>query len=96
MMGEGEAFYEGERMPGARGPGARPASRCPGSQARDGLAAINGSNLINAIGCLAVYDAERWLKQAEIAARHDARGAAGQHEALRRAGCTSCAASAAR
>ncbi len=40
----------------------------PGLKARDGLATINGSNLINGIGCLAVYDAERWLKQAEIAA----------------------------
>jgi len=40
----------------------------PGLQARDGLAAINGSNLLTAIGCLVVYDVERWLKQTEIAA----------------------------
>ncbi len=40
----------------------------PGLQARDGLAAINGSNLITGIGCLILYDAERWIKQAEIAA----------------------------
>ncbi len=37
-------------------------------QARDGLAVINGSNLLTAIGALFLYDAERWLKQAEIAA----------------------------
>ncbi len=40
----------------------------PGLQARDGLAAINGSNLITGIGCLLLYDAERWIAQAEIAA----------------------------
>ncbi len=67
MMGEGEAFFEGERLPGIKAlekAGIKP----PGLEARDGLAVINGSNLTNAIGCLIVYDAERWLKQAQIAA----------------------------
>jgi histidine ammonia-lyase len=67
MMGEGEAFFEGERLPGARAM-ERAGITPPGLKARDGLALINGSNLLNAIGCLAVYDAERWLKQAEIVA----------------------------
>jgi histidine ammonia-lyase len=67
MMGEGEAFYEGKRMPGGEAL-AQAGIPVPGLQARDGLASINGSNLTNAIGCLAVYDAERWLVQAEIAA----------------------------
>ena len=40
----------------------------PGLQARDGLAAINGSNLLTAMSALHIYDMERWLKQAEIAA----------------------------
>jgi histidine ammonia-lyase len=40
----------------------------PGLRARDGLAAINGSNLITGMGCLILHDVERWLKQAEIAA----------------------------
>jgi histidine ammonia-lyase len=67
MMGEGEAFYEGKRLPG--GEALKKAGiPVPGLQARDGLASINGSNLTNGIGCLAVYDAERWLVQAEIAA----------------------------
>ena len=39
----------------------------PGLQARDGLAAINGSNLITGMACLELYDAERWTSQAEIA-----------------------------
>jgi histidine ammonia-lyase len=67
MMGEGEAFFRGARLPGAEALAAA-GIPVPGLEARDGLATINGSNLTNAIGCLAVYDAERWLKQAEIAA----------------------------
>jgi histidine ammonia-lyase len=67
MMGEGEAFHNGERLPGGEALD-RAGIPVPGLQARDGLATINGSNLTNAVGCLAVFDAERWLKQAEIAA----------------------------
>jgi histidine ammonia-lyase len=67
MLGEGEAFFEGQRLPGATAL-ARAGIPVPGLEVRDGLATINGSNLLNGIGALAVYDAERWLKQAEIAA----------------------------
>ncbi|HVN75899.1 MAG TPA: aromatic amino acid ammonia-lyase [Thermoanaerobaculaceae bacterium] len=67
LMGEGESFYRGERMPSARALELA-GIPVPGLQARDGLAAINGSNLITGIGCLLLYDADRWLRQAEIAA----------------------------
>ncbi len=67
MMGEGEAFYEGERLTGAAAM-ERAGIPVPGLEVRDGLAIINGSNLTNGIGCLAAFDAERRLKQAEIAA----------------------------
>jgi len=67
MMGEGEAFYRGERMQGGKALEAA-GIPVPDLQARDGLAVINGSNLTNGIGCLATFDAERRLKQAEIAA----------------------------
>ena len=66
LMGEGECFYKGERMP-SRAAMDRAGIPVPGLQARDGLAAINGSNLITGIACLALYDAERWVQQAEIA-----------------------------
>jgi len=66
MMGEGEAFYQGNRLPGAKAL-EEAGIPIPGLKARDGLAVINGSNLTNAIGCLTVWDVERWLKQAEIA-----------------------------
>ena len=67
MMGEGESFYKGERMP-TKAAFEKAGIPVPGLQARDGLAAINGSNLITGIACLELYDAERWIKQAEIAA----------------------------
>jgi histidine ammonia-lyase len=67
LMGEGESFYQGERMP-TKDAMARAGIPVPGLQARDGLAAINGSNLITGIGSLLLYDAERWIAQAEIAA----------------------------
>jgi len=67
LMGEGEAFYDGKRLAGAEA--MRQAGvKVPGLHARDGLAAINGSNVLTAISGLHIYDMERWLKQAEIAA----------------------------
>jgi len=67
LMGEGQAYYQGELLPGAealRRAGITP----PGLHARDGLATINGSNLLTAMSALHLVDMERWLKQAEIAA----------------------------
>ncbi len=67
LMGEGEAFYNGERLTGQEAM-RRAGIEVPGLQARDGLAAINGSNLLTAMSALHIYDMERFLKQAEIAA----------------------------
>jgi len=66
LMGEGEAFYQGERLPG-REAMQRAGIPIPGLEARDGLATINGSNLLTAMSALQLYDMHRWLKQAEIA-----------------------------
>ena len=66
LMGEGEAFYEGKRMP-TMDAMKKAGIPVPGLKARDGLAAINGSNLITGIACLLIYETERFLKQAEIA-----------------------------
>ncbi|MBE0433474.1 aromatic amino acid lyase [candidate division WOR-3 bacterium] len=65
MMGEGEAFYRGERLPGKVAMD-KAGIEVPGLEARDGLACINGSNLITAISALQLYDINCWLKQAEI------------------------------
>jgi len=66
LMGEGEAFYKGERLPSGEAMN-RADIPVPGLQARDGLATINGSNLIAGMGALQLLDAERLLGQAEIA-----------------------------
>jgi histidine ammonia-lyase len=66
MMGEGEAWYGGERMP-ARQAMARAGIPVPGLEARDGLATINGANLLTAMSALQLFDINRWLMQMEIA-----------------------------
>ncbi len=66
LMGEGEAFYKDERLPG-KAAMEKAGIDIPGLKARDGLASINGSNLITAISAIQVFDIDRWLKQAEIA-----------------------------
>ena len=67
LLGEGEAFFEGERLPGAEAM-KRAGIPIPDLMARDGLATINGSNMLTAISALHIFDFERFLKQAEIAA----------------------------
>ena len=66
MMGEGEAFYKGERYPG-KVAFEKAGIKIPGLHARDGLGTINGSNLLTAMSAIHIYDMNRWLKQAEIA-----------------------------
>ncbi|MBL7052426.1 MAG: aromatic amino acid lyase [Candidatus Marinimicrobia bacterium] len=67
MMGEGEAFFRGERLPGDVAM-EKAGITVPGLHARDGLAIINGSNLITGMASIQIYEIERFLKQAEIAA----------------------------
>ncbi|OQY29543.1 MAG: phenylalanine ammonia-lyase [Candidatus Cloacimonetes bacterium 4572_55] len=66
LLGEGEAFYQGERLPGKTALD-RAGIKIPGLQARDGLSTINGSNLLTAMSAIQLYDINRWIKQAEIA-----------------------------
>lgn len=67
FMGEGEAFWKGERMPAKKAlenAGLTPIDL----QCREGLALFNGAQTMAAIGALAVFDAEQLLKTAQIAA----------------------------
>jgi len=66
LMGEGEAWYQEERLSGSEAM-QRAGISIPNLQARDGLAVINGSNLLTSMSALNLYDMNRWLKQAEIA-----------------------------
>lgn len=67
MMGEGEAEYGGERLTGAE---AMRRARIPTVElaAKEGLALINGTQIMTGIGSLAAYDALELLKVADIAA----------------------------
>ncbi len=67
MMGEGEAYYKGKLLKGKEAMN-KAGIPVPGLLARDGLAIINGSNLLTAMSAIFLYDANNWLKQAEIAA----------------------------
>ncbi len=67
MMGEGQAYYKEKLMP-AKEAMDKARIPVPGLKARDGLATINGSNVLTAMSAIFLYDADRWLKQAEIAA----------------------------
>lgn len=67
MMGEGKAYYKGELLQGIEALD-RAGIPVPGLQARDGLATINGSNVMTAMSAIFLYDTNNWLKQAEIAA----------------------------
>jgi histidine ammonia-lyase len=67
MLGEGKAYYQGELLDGKEAMD-RAGIPIPGLKARDGLGIINGSNVMTAMSALLLYDANRWLKQAEIAA----------------------------
>ncbi|MFH2042058.1 MAG: aromatic amino acid ammonia-lyase [Acidobacteriota bacterium] len=65
LMGEGEAWYKGKRLPGDKAM-EKAGIPVPGLKARDGLSTINGSNLLTAMSAIHLYDIDRWLKQAEI------------------------------
>ena len=67
MMGEGKAYFEGELLSGKEAM-EKAGIEIPGLMARDGLATINGSNVLTAMSALFIYDANNWLKQAEIGA----------------------------
>ena len=67
LMGEGEAYFEDKRYPG-KVAFEKARIEVPGLQARDGLATINGSNLLTAMSAIHLYDIDRLLQQSEIAA----------------------------
>lgn len=67
LIGEGEAIYQGERLPGAEAL-ARAGLKPVRLAAKEGLALINGTQVMAGIGALAVADAQQLLKAADIAA----------------------------
>ena len=67
LMGRGEATYEGERLSGAEA--LRRAGLTPYSLlAKEGLALINGTQCMTAVGALAFFDLDELSKLCDIAA----------------------------
>lgn len=67
LIGKGEGCYQGRRMPGKDildACGLKPIRLAPG----EGLALVNGTQVMTAIGALAVYDALRLAKLIDISA----------------------------
>jgi histidine ammonia-lyase len=67
LMGEGEAFYQGRRTTGdeaLRASGIEPVVL----EAKEGLALINGTQMMTAVGALTLWEAENISKAADIAA----------------------------
>jgi len=65
LIGEGEAVFDGKRMPGAdalRRADLKPLELAP----KEALALINGTQVMSAIGCLALHDAEVLCTSADI------------------------------
>ena len=67
LIGQGEAFVDGVRMPGAKALAAKHIAPLE-LGAGEGLALINGTQFMIALGCLALHDALNLCKHADIAA----------------------------
>jgi histidine ammonia-lyase len=67
LIGEGEAFYQGERLPG--GECLRRAGLAPLTlQAKEGISLLNGTQAMLAIGCLQLTDLDSLFQAAQTAA----------------------------
>jgi len=67
LIGRGEAFYRGERLDGAEA--LRRAGLAPVIlESAEGLALVNGTQVMTAVGGLAAWDARRLAKLSDIAA----------------------------
>ncbi len=81
LIGEGEVLHHGERTEGAYA--LRSADLHPlHLQAKEGLALINGTHLMEAIAVLAISDAQTLLHTAEIACAMSLEGLMGSHVPL--------------
>jgi histidine ammonia-lyase len=83
LMGEGEVFHRGERAPAAAAlerAGLRPVEL----QAKEGLALINGTQVMAAIGTLALLEAERLAVAADVVGAMTLEALKGSHRAFAR------------
>ena len=79
LMGEGEMFDNGKIVNSKEALnkiGLKPLEL----EARDGLALINGSNVLTALAAIILYDAKKWMKLHDIAAAKTLEATNGEHE----------------
>ena len=75
VIGEGEVFFEGQRMATAEALRARKIrSRCE-LEAKEGLALLNGTQAMHAVGGLALLRAQRLARVADVCRRDESRSA---------------------
>lgn len=67
LMGEGEAYYQGERLSGEKAL-ANAGLKAINLQAKEGLALINGTQIMTSIGTLALIKSQRLAKIADVIA----------------------------
>ena len=78
LIGEGEAFFEGQRMSGAEA--LQRAKLSPVRlHTKEGLALINGTHLMEAVAVLALADAQMLIRTAEVACAMSIEGLMGSH-----------------
>jgi histidine ammonia-lyase len=81
LIGEGEAIFEGKRMSGLDA--LRLAELTPIElHAKEGLALINGTHMMEAIAILATHDAQVLIRAAEVACAMSIEGLMGSHVPL--------------
>jgi histidine ammonia-lyase len=84
LIGEGEAFHRGERLPGAealRRVGLEPLVL----EAKEGLTLVNGTQAMTAVGTLALLRAEALAEVADIAGAMTVEGLLGSHRPFQQA-----------
>ena len=81
LIGEGEAFFKGERLAG-REALSRAGLQPVVLEAKEGLALVNGTQAMQAVGGLALLAAEQCARIADIAAAMTIEGLMGSHKPL--------------
>jgi histidine ammonia-lyase len=79
LIGEGEAFLRGERVPG-REALARAGLAPLVLEAKEGLALVNGTQAMQAVGALALLEAEHLARVADLACAMTIEGLLGSHK----------------
>src|SRR3989449_5880491 len=79
LIGEGEAFAGGQRLPG-REALARAGLQPVVLEAKEGLALVNGTQAMQAVGALALLEAERCARIADVAAAMTGESLMGSHK----------------